>query len=157
MKYINDYKMFESLSAIQFSDIRDDVEGILIDLIDKGCYVDVYPGVVDLKQSNQPPNYPNQSGLFVPLNMDHESDGIIIKVGGTEKFKGSDIEDYVLTVLDYLKIKYTNDFNATYYTNSGYRWNTYSDLYSLTDDGFYFPQSSDYEFARFAISIKKNN
>jgi hypothetical protein len=145
MKYINDYKMFESLSDIAFSDIRDDIEGILIDFTDKGCYVSVYPGVVYLKQSNQPPNYPNQ------FNMDHESDGIIIKVGGTEKFKGSDIEDYVLTILDYLKIKYTNNFNATYYTNSGYRWNTYSDLYSLTNE------SSDYEFTRFAISIKKNN
>jgi hypothetical protein len=144
MKYIDDYKMFESLSDIGLSDIRDDVEGILIDFSDKGCYVNVYHGVVYLKQSNQPPNYPNQ------FNMDHESDGIIIKVGGTEKFKGSDIEDYVLTVLDYLKIKYTNDFNVTYYTNSGYRWNTYSDLRLMCE-------SSDYEFSRFAISIKKNN
>jgi hypothetical protein len=138
MKYINNYKMFESLSAIQFSDIRDDVEGILIDLIDKGCYVDVYPGAVDLKQSNQPPYYINN------FSIDEEGDGIYIKVGGVTHFKSIDIEEYILTVLDYLKIKYTRDFSTTFYVYNQSRWNTHTDYSSI-----------DYSFYKFIISVKK--
>jgi hypothetical protein len=138
MKYINNYKMFESLSAIQFSDIRDDVEGILIDLIDKGCYVDVYPGVVDLKQSNQPPYYINN------FSIDEEGDGIYIKVGGVTDFKSIDIEEYILTVLDYLKIKYTRDFSTTFYVYNQSRWSTHTDYSSI-----------DYSFYKFIISVKK--
>jgi hypothetical protein len=93
MKYIRDYKLFESKA---FDDIKTDVEGILVELLDKGFSLNVYEGVFIYSNANH----------INTFRVDSNVEGITIRIENSEIYKTSDIEDYILTVIDYIKIEW---------------------------------------------------
>lgn len=150
MKYIRDYKLFESK---EFDDIKTDIEGILVELKDKGLIFDVYKGVAYRKISENPHAVSN---IF---SIDSNIEGIVIKIENSEIYKTSDLEDYILTVIDYIKIQWDISEIVIYDTgNSGNRnWWNMSTEFSIK---FGINRWSWFKLNRktnsFAISIRKN-
>jgi hypothetical protein len=66
MKYIRDYKLFESKA---FDDIKTDVEGILVELLDKGFSLNVYEGVFIYSNANH-----------INFRVDSNVEGITIRI-----------------------------------------------------------------------------
>jgi hypothetical protein len=83
--------LFESKA---FDDIKTDVEGILVELLDKGfllmwrCF------------------YIFKCKSYKYFRVDSNVEGITIRIENSEIYKTSDIEDYILTVIDYIKIEW---------------------------------------------------
>jgi hypothetical protein len=135
MKKIIDYKLFE----IKL-DIKNDIDGILIELVDNGYFIEVkMDKYIGLSIRNR-----------IQVSNDESSISIVIK--NTKTYNSNDIEDYVLTILDYLKVKFTDRLEEKFYTgmqdkdmiSAEYgRWNTYSE----------FP--NDLYIRQFAVCIKK--
>ena len=134
MKKIIDYKLFESKL-----DIENDIDGILIELVDNGYFIEVMMDkYVGLSIRNR-----------IQVSNDESSISIVIK--NTKIYNSNDIEDYVLTILDYLKVKFTDRLEEKFYTGMqnimapeyAGRWNTYSE----------FP--NDLYIRQFVVCIKK--
>jgi hypothetical protein len=133
MKKIIDYKLFESKL-----DIKNDIDGILIELVDNGYFIEVkMDKYVVLSIKNR------------IVSNDESSISIVIK--NTKIYNSNDIEDYVLTILDYLKVKFAGRLEEKFYTGMqnmmspeyAGRWNTYSE----------FP--NDLYIRQFVVCIKK--
>lgn len=132
MKYIRDYKLFESkVNYTRIGDIKNDIEGILIELIDDKFYVDVkmnkYVILKDISSFNT---------ISLSNNNDRRYSCVTITIRNSKKYNTNDIEDYVLTVIDYLKTKWGDKIpgykipdrlEKTFYTFDG-RWTTYSEF-----------------------------
>ncbi len=146
MKYIRDYKLFESK---EFDDIKNDIEGILVELIDKGFVFNVYKGVVNIKRPKDPNAYYNT------FSIDSDVEGLVIKIENTE-IKINDIEDYVLTVIDYIKMEWDISEIVIYDSNRFDWWNMstqFSKKFNRSFDWFRLNKNS--KINNFAISIKK--
>lgn len=145
MKYIRDYKLFESK---EFDSIKSDVEGILVELKDKGLIFNVYDGVVAIKRSKD-----KYSNVF---SIDSDVEGIVIKIEDTE-IKISDIEDYILTVIDYIKIEWDISEIVIYDSNLNFWWNMSTEF--SKDFGVFrwdwFKLNKNSKISKFAISIRK--
>jgi hypothetical protein len=84
--------LFESKA---FDDIKTDVEGILVELLDKGfllMFMKVF--------------YIFKCKSYKYFRVDSNVEGITIRIENSEIYKTSDIEDYILTVIDYIKIEW---------------------------------------------------
>jgi hypothetical protein len=84
--------LFESKA---FDDIKTDVEGILVELLDKG-FLNVFMKVF----------YIFKCKSYKYFRVDSNVEGITIRIENSEIYKTSDIEDYILTVIDYIKIEW---------------------------------------------------
>lgn len=139
MKYI---KLFEWTSE---HDIENDIDGILIELLDEGFFIEVKMGkYVVLKGKNYLISFSD--------NNDRRYSCVTIIIKNKNKYNTNDIEDYVLTVIDYLKSKWGDKIpgykipdrlEKTFYTFDG-RWNTYTE----------FPK--DIQLRQFVVCIRKN-
>lgn len=145
MKHIRDYKLFESK---EFDDIETDIEGILVELKDKGYYFTVHKGVVDRKISK----VNTYSSI---LNINDKVDGIVIKIRNTD-FKG-DIEDYILTVIDYIKIQFDISEIIIYDSNNRNWWNMSTQFHTRLglDRWDWFKLKNYQGITDFVISIRK--
>ena len=142
MKYI---KLFEWTSE---HDIENDINGILIELIDDNFYVEVKMDTyVAIKTSST-----FEETISFTKNNDRRYSCVTIMIKNKKRYNTNDIEDYVLTVVDYLKTKWGDKIagykipdrlEKTFYTFDG-RWNTYSE----------FPK--DLELRQFMMCIRKN-
>ncbi len=142
MKYI---KLFEWTSE---NDIENDIDGILIELVDEGFFIEVkMDKYVVIKSSST-----FEKTISFSKNNDRRYSSVTIIIKNKNKYNTNDIEDYVLTVIDYLKSKWGDKITGykipdrlekTFYTFDG-RWNTYSE----------FPK--DLELRQFMMCIRKN-
>jgi hypothetical protein len=143
MKYI---KLFEWTNE---NDIKNDIDGILIELIDDKFYVEVkMDKYVVLKSSST-----FEKTISFSNNNDRRYSCVTIIIKNKNRYNTNDIEDYVLTVIDYLKSKWGDKNSYGYeipdrlekgfYTFDG-RWNAYTE----------FPK--DLQLRQFIMCIRKN-
>lgn len=140
MKYI---KLFEWTSE---HDIENDINGILIELVDKGFHTEVrMDGYIVLK------SWKFDNTISFSNNNDRRYGCVTIIIKNRNRYNTNDIEDYVLTVIDYLKSKWGDKIigykipdrlKKNFYTYNG-TWNEYTE----------FPK--DLKLRQFALSIRK--
>jgi hypothetical protein len=121
VKHIRDYKLFEG----KLEDIKNDIEGILVELVDNKYIIEVkLDEYVVLSAGKNRMLYSN------------DKSSITIAIKSSKIYNSNDIEDYVLTVLDYLKSKFTDKLEEKFYTGmqdmnfpeTTGKWNTYSEF-----------------------------
>jgi hypothetical protein len=75
--------------------IKTDVEGILVELLDKGFLLMFMKVFLYIQMQS-----------YKYFRVDSNVEGITIRIENIEIYKTSDIEDYILTVIDYIKIEW---------------------------------------------------